>query len=241
MRSAAAGLHQARLIARGGFDVVEGLVDRELRGLLLQEALALYPTSNRTDVSVSDDEEMRGGSPARGFWSVGGGGVQTALYGAEWFLTALGEITGLTVEPTGFRATYTYYMRAGDHLGIHRDVEECDVAAISCLHDDGADRTESGLLCLYPERTSETLSVLRSTPERGAVRVRLAPAQTIVMFGGYVPHAVLPLESAHIRVVSVMCFRLIGDGRGGSAAQESSIRPQSPAGRHGGHGNRLTT
>jgi hypothetical protein len=200
------------LARRGGFDVFEGLLDRYARECLLRESLARFSTAERTDVlTQQDDEEMRGGNPARAFWSAGGGEFQTALYGAQWFLAFVGETIGRPVKRTGSRATYTYYGRGGDHLSVHRDVRTCDVAVISCLQDNAASASRGGLLCLYPERIGDPLAEIRASRRRGSLLVRLQPGQTLVILGGHVPHAVLPVEPGQSRIVSVMCYEVTSD------------------------------
>jgi hypothetical protein len=65
-----------------------------------------------------------------------------------------------------------------------------------------------GMLRLYPDRLCERLSAIRANPERGAIKLRLMPRQTVVMFGGIVPHAILPVADGQVRIVSVLCYRL---------------------------------
>lgn len=201
---------ESNLLKNGGFGVFAGLLDAYTLPLMLEEAVSLYPEAYGSEVPVSDGEEVRGGNPARRFLSTPGGAVQDAFYSADWMLAFLREVTGTLVVPTGARGTYSYYARPGDYLALHRDVEMCDLAVITCLYegavsDDGGD---GGRLCLYPTRIFEPLSTIRQTPERGAVKVRLMPGQTVVMFGGVVPHALLPVVEGQMRIVSVLCYRV---------------------------------
>lgn len=156
-------------------------------------------------VPSSDGEEYRGGVPARRFRSVTGGPLQTAFYGSAWTLEFLGQLTTPTIVRTGVVGTYSYYTRPGDFLALHRDIIACDVALITCLrNDDGA----GGGLCMYPERIAEPLSAIRATPEHGAVIVHLQAGQTIVLYGGLLPHALLPLTRGQTRIVSVLCYQI---------------------------------
>src|SRR5262249_61285721 len=66
-----------------------------------------------------------------------------------------------------------------------------------------------GPLQLYRERMAEPLSRIRSTPEKGLMSVHLRPSQTIVLLGGYVPHATAAMEKGQKRIISVLCFRAI--------------------------------
>jgi hypothetical protein len=203
-----AALAASPLLRRGGFDVFQGMLNGELLRALLVEALASRAEALESDVPVDDGEEARGGNPARRFLSASGGRVQDAFYKALWMGRFLGELLGMRIAPTGERGTYSYYSRPGDFLALHRDVEACDVAVISCLHD-GRPTGDGGSLRLYPDRIEEPLSAIRRSPERGAVGVRLLPGQTLVLLGGLVPHTVLPVVSGQARIVSVLCYRAV--------------------------------
>lgn len=196
------------LLRTGGFQIYDGLPESSFCQRLLDEAIGLSGSAHESLVAYSDAEEVRGGSPARRFLSVAGGEVQRALYWAPWVGQLLRTLTGTAIEPSGGRGTYTYYARAGDFLALHRDVETCEIAMITCLADTADSGTRpGGLLTLYPTRLFEPLSSIRSTPHRGAVTVRLCPGQTIVMCGGLVPHCIGPVVAGQVRIVSVLCYR----------------------------------
>jgi hypothetical protein len=197
------------LMQKGGFEVFEGFVDRRSRQIMLKEAIAAAASAVISDVPESDGEQVRGGSPARRFSSASGGPAQEALYHSSEVIEFLRSITASSLSPTGGLGTYTYYSRPGDYLAIHRDIVSCDVAVITCLHDK-KDAAEGGGMCLYPSRLLDALADIRATPETGAFRLRLLPGQTIVMFGGIVPHQIFPVASGQARVVSVLCYRLDG-------------------------------
>ncbi len=200
-------IRQSHLMERGGFDVFEGLVDERMRREMLSEAVALLPHATRCEVTVSDGEEQRGGKPRRRFINAQGGPLQQAFNTSPEVLDFLRGLTNRALTFTGEIGTYSYYMDPGDYLDIHRDIVTCDVAVITCLHDRGTDGGDSGRLCLYPERLSEPLSQIRATPEHGAVNVRVEVGQTIVLYGGIVPHALLPVAEGQARIVSVLCYR----------------------------------
>lgn len=198
----------SRLMKKGGYEVFAGLVDSVTLPLMLGEAVALSNEAYDSSVPVSDGEEVRGGSPARRFLSSSGGDIQDAFYNADWMLSFLREVTGTPVVPTGARGTYSYYARPGDYLALHRDIETCDLAVITCLHENPDPEGEGGALGLYPTRIFEPLSAIRATPQQEVVTVRLQPGQTIVMFGGVVPHTLLPVVAGQVRIVSVLCYRV---------------------------------
>ena len=110
------------------------------------------------------------------------------------------------LKPTGDNGTYSYYLRAGDFLDLHRDIVTCDIAVITCLKNQFGENKGGGQLRLYPERLNEPLSAVRETPESGAVNVMLEESQTIVMYGGLIPHTLLPLDEGQQRIVSVLCY-----------------------------------
>ena len=92
-------------------------------------------------------------------------------------------------------------------MSLHRDVEGCDLTVITCLVEDGVrSGSEGGMLRLYPGRCHEPLSSIRSQPEEGALTVRIQPGQTFVMYGGSIPHQLLPMEAGQRRIVSALCF-----------------------------------
>lgn len=190
---------------RGGFDVFAGLLESRYLEAMQAEAVAAYEESAISDVSESVDGEERGGSPARRFASACGGPVQEALYYAPWLAEFLGDLTSAPVRPTGDRGTFSYYVRPGDHIDVHRDIETCDLAIITCLLDTAPEET-GGSLCVYPDRIPEPVRTIRATPHRGLQHVHLAPGQTIVLLGGIVPHRLEPVSQTQQRVVSVMCY-----------------------------------
>jgi hypothetical protein len=192
----------------GGSAIYEGIADDRIRQRLLAEALTSARQATEGFVPASDREEIRGGRPARRFLNASGGPAQEAFYKAPWLLSFLRDITCPILVPTGPLGTYSYYARPGDYLAIHRDIVSCDVAVITCLSDASEAHATGGMLCLYPDRLFEPLSTIRATPESGAQKVRLKPGQTIVMYGGIVPHALLPVSTGQARIVSVLCYRL---------------------------------
>lgn len=200
---------ESDLMKRGGFEVFEGLIGTATTHEMLSEALALLPEAIDCEVQISDAEEVRGGAPRRRFANGRGGPLQQAFNTAPWLLDFLRGLTNPSLIYTGEVGTYSYYLRAGDHLDIHRDIVTCDVAVITCLYDNSSADHDGGQLRLYPERCREPLSVIRATPEEGATLVRLGVGQTIVMYGGIVPHALLPLAEGQTRIVSVLCFKAV--------------------------------
>lgn len=158
----------------------------------------------RTESTAPDVEDGRGGDPPRAFFSATGGELQDALYRAPHLHALLAREVGRPVRPAGERGTYSYYEKPGDHLGLHRDVSHCDLTLITCLRDPGG----PGAVCVWPERIEEPLSAIRASPEDGAVRVPLAPGQSLLVLGGVLPHALLPVAPGQERVASILCFEV---------------------------------
>ena len=202
-------IRESNLMKRGGFDAFEGLVGADMRSGMLSEAITRLPYATDCEVRTSDHEEVRGGTPRRRFRNATGGPFQEAFANAPWVLDFLRGLTTRTLIPTGEVGTYSYYLNSGDYLDIHRDIVTCDVAVITCLNDHVLDDGDGGRLCLYPDRILEPLSSIRATPDQGTVRVRVGPGQTIVLYGGIVPHALLPVSEGQARIVSLLCYRAI--------------------------------
>lgn len=195
------------LMRQGGFGVYEGLAERGVLAGMLDEAVALSANAAECHVAISDGEEVRGGRPARRFLTSSGGPVQQRFSTAPFVLRFLRSVTHQSLQPTGELGTYSYYARPGDYLAIHRDIVTCDVAVITCLSDAPC-TARGGGLHLYPDRLFEPLSTIRVTPAHGACLVKLTAGQTIVLYGGLVPHALQPVDAGQVRIVSVLCYRV---------------------------------
>ena len=198
------------LLARGGWRVLEGLLAEPAWRALCEEAEARRSDAVRTESSAPDPEEGRGGDPPRAFFSATGGVVQDAFYASEGLHALLGREIGCRVRPSAERGTYSYYEKPGDHLGLHRDLGDCDLSVITCLRDEGGPR-DAGALRIWPRGLARPLSTIRGAPDLGGVEVRVAPGETLILLGGYLPHALLAVAPGQERVVSVLCFR-VGEG-----------------------------
>jgi hypothetical protein len=193
----------------GGFGVFANVPDAATFNALLSESLHAYTSATHQESWNGDGEEGRGGKPPRRLLTSQAGPVQDAMYAAPAFHDFLSAVCGLPIVPSGNRGSYSYYSRPGDFLELHRDIETCDVAVITALHDNSDPTDPGGALMLYPGRLGEPLSAIRARPHDGAQLVKLTPGQTIVMFGGLVPHRVLPVVAGQVRIISVLCFRAV--------------------------------
>lgn len=196
------------LLGVGGFLVVAGLANGELLRRLRSEAFGHYAGAVFNQASSPDAEVWRGGCPERAYWTSAGGPVQDALYHSPRVIELLSAQVGLPVAPTGARGSFSYY-RPGCFLGLHRDVETCDLAVITCLYHGPGGPSGGGGLAVYPSRTAEPLPVIRGSLDAGMTELRLEPGQTLLLLGGIVPHQVLPVARGKVRVVSVLCYRAL--------------------------------
>jgi hypothetical protein len=152
-------------------------------------------------------EDTRRGDPARWLETAPGGPALAAFLAAPATLALLRRLTGLPFVPSGPQGTYSYYRRAGHHLDVHRDIDVCDLAVITCLRDEGAG-ADAASLEVYPDRWQEPTSRVRRTAEVGAQPVILAPGESVVLLGGVVPHRVPKVAAGRIRIVTPLCYRV---------------------------------
>lgn len=202
-------LLESTLMRQGGFGVYEGLPDPATFALLYAEAAERYAAADSQQCWDDDFAEGRGGRPRRSLLTAEAGPVQDALYASQWLSDVLSATCGVPIVPSGNRGSYSYYARPGDFLDLHRDVETCDMTMITALHDNSDPSETAGALVLYPDRLHEPLSAIRERPNDGTHAVKLSPGQTILLYGGVLPHRVLPVREGQVRIISVLCFRAV--------------------------------
>jgi len=190
------------------FDLIDTLFDTVTLEALRAEAYALMPKAADHCLIEDQADEWQGGTPARCFRSVPGGDIQTAIFHSPGMVQFLAQWSGFRLKPSGERGSYSYYMRPGDHLALHRDVNSCEFVVITCLHDSGNRDDNFGVLCLYPSRTQEPISAIRANPDLGALPIHLNVGQSVVMRGGLIPHVLLPQQVTQTRIVSILCYQL---------------------------------
>jgi len=202
-------LKESRLLARGGFQIERQLFSKESLWAMFDEACRLFANSSEELRENSDIEEWRGGLPPRKLLTTGGGPVQDRLYRAHTLQVLLSQLIGVPVQASRDRAGYSYYCRPGDYLGLHRDVETCDISVIVVLSDNTDSQQEGGELILYPKKIQDPLSVIRQNPKIDAVPIKLAAGETCILAGGMVPHLVRPVGKGQYRITAPMCFKVM--------------------------------
>lgn len=202
----------SKLLAQGGFQVVPQLFSKPSMLAMFEEARQLFGSAKEEMRNDEDDEDWRGGLPPRRFFSSGGGPVQDALYQAPALQAMLSELIGTPVRPSSNRASYSYYCRPGDHLALHRDVERCDISVIVVVSENTKPHEPGGELVVYPDYIDDPLSTVRRAPERGAVPLKLAAGETLILAGGMVPHVVRPVVAGQYRITAPLCFQAVAEG-----------------------------
>jgi hypothetical protein len=193
--------------AAGGVAVLEAVPDHGTCHALALEAHGAYGASSRQECADGDCADGRGGVPRRALQTAPGGAVQDGVYASPWLRAVLSAQCGTPVEPSGNRGSYSYYVRPGDFLDTHLDIDTCDVTLITVLHDDTDPSDRAGGLAVYPGRFGAPLRSIRAAPEAGVAIVKARPGQSILILGGLVPHRVEPLGQAGQRIISALCFR----------------------------------
>lgn len=209
MTASAARLMTGPLAQSGGVITVDGLPDRWTTEAMLREAFDSYPQSTLQEVPVGDGATGRGGTPERRLRTCGGGPVQDRLYAERWLADYLGGLCGTAVEPTGGRGSYSYYVEPGDYLGLHLDIDTCDVTLITVLRDLSSARSHSGALLVHSAFFGSSLAAVRADPARGVSIAQAGTGQSIVLLGGLLPHETVPLGEDGERIISALCFRAV--------------------------------
>lgn len=199
---AASAIHAA-----GGFTVVSALFSQTEMAELRAEACIARPKGTRQEHAEFVPTEGRGGTPKRAFRNALSGPVQWRLFTSAQCLASIKSITGLTARPSG-SGSFTYYECEGDFLALHRDIETCDLTAITCI-DENSTASGGGRLLVYPDYRTESLASTRLAGPTAATPVWLRRGNTILLLGGMVPHELAAVLAGEERVVSVMCYQVL--------------------------------
>ncbi|MEL6892703.1 MAG: hypothetical protein AAFP84_13980 [Actinomycetota bacterium] len=190
----------------GAVAVVDDIVDATTVAALACEALTTGTEAERQCGATHAVDARRGDVAGRALGSGGGGPVQDTLYRSPQLLARLGALCGATVQPTGGRGSYSYYTRPGDHLDLHVDVPRCDVTLITVLQDSTPTDDPGGALAVWADHIGASLDEIRSTGAPPTATIKVPQGSSVVLLGGLLPHAVLPLGTTGTRVISPLCF-----------------------------------
>ena len=193
-----------KLLDRGGYMIVEGLLGPALLEELRSDAREQFATASRTIWTTPDTEEWRGGHPPRAYYHSNAGPIQYTLFSNAAVVGVLSDLCGVALEASG-GGTYSYYHEPGDFLALHRDIVRCDIATITCL-EDNVDSMPRGGLRVYPGYFNKPLSSIRMNQVDG-LDLPCRPGQTIILAGGMLPHEVTPALAGQHRTVSLSCYR----------------------------------
>ena len=107
---------------------------------------------------------------------------------------------------TGGRGSYSYYTRPGDHLDLHVDVQRCDVTLITVLQDSTPRDEQGGALATWSNHIGAPLHSIRESAAPPTATIKVPRGSSVVLLGGILPHAVLPIGASGTRVISPLCF-----------------------------------
>lgn len=190
----------------GGVVLLDDLVDPATVAALAREALVRGATATRQRGNTQAVDDRRSDVAGRALASSGGGPVQDALYESPGLLARLSELCGTRIRPTGHRGSYSYYTRQGDHLDLHVDVRRCDVTVITVLQDSTPRNGVDGALATWSNHLCAPLTTIRESEAAPTAVTKAPPGASVVLLGGILPHAVLPIGATGTRVISPLCF-----------------------------------
>ncbi|MFJ2755587.1 hypothetical protein ACIO3S_08320 [Nocardioides sp. NPDC087217] len=207
------------LVEHEGFALYEDLFGLDVLSEMTREAREAYWGGQEQSLTARFGGVGRDSHPPRRLVSAGGGDVQDAAYCSPSLKAFLESLCGLEVEPTGRRGSVNYYTRSGDFMGLHLDVVQCELVVLTVLQDLSPADDPSGSWELFPGQVGRPLPSV-STGRRDRRSIKAMPGQSLVMFGGLVPHRVRPVAAGQRRIVSALCFRA------GQTALEPPTVPQ---------------
>lgn len=190
----------------GGVTVIDDLIDPPTVAALAREALVRGATATRQRGDTRAVDDRRSDVAGRALASSGGGPVQDAIYQSPGLLARLSELCGTRIRPTGRRGSYSYYTRQGDHLDLHVDVQRCDVTVITVLQDSTPSNGVGGALATWSNHLCAPLSMIRESDAEPTAVTKAPQGASVVLLGGFLPHAVLPIGTTGTRVISPLCF-----------------------------------
>ncbi len=200
--STAAALSRSALAAAGGVAVIDLLDGPMLRALQVEAARA-YADHVEHRVQAPPTDRWDRGNPDRWLRSAAGGPVLAMLLASGRLNRVLEAHTGIQWSPLSPQGSFSYYDQPGHHLGVHRDIERCDLTCIVCC-DVGGDGSGSELV-VYRSAVRTPLDQVRAGAVAGRT-ISVRPGQAALILGGLVPHRVTPIVGDLRRTVAPLCF-----------------------------------
>jgi hypothetical protein len=192
----------------GGYLLLPSFPGPESLAVIRREASGILPASPRQEWPHENDAQWRGGQPYRFLRGAGAGPRLNGIFGQSAVLELLNRILDTPVRSAG-GGSLALYDRPGDALGLHRDIDLCDVTLVTCLWNDGVAGDGAGALRAYPEFSDQPLSVLRARRDVEGTSIEIGPGDSAVLLGGIVPHEVTPMTEGQTRAVSLVCYELV--------------------------------
>jgi hypothetical protein len=192
--------------ANGGYAIYDDLLNRKDFRDLCSEAHDYYRFASYDVYFGPPKGRNRHAHPPRKFRHTNGGPVQERLFNDGWLLDFLSDECQLFVHPPS-SGTFSYYLETDDFIGLHLDREKCDLVIITVLHDNSDPRELSGSLVIYPDHTGDDLRDVSAASTKGRA-IKPRAGQSILLFGGVVPHYLEPTAQGQDRVISVCCFQV---------------------------------
>jgi len=199
-------IQRAPLVQQGGIVRLQSLfVDKWLEALI-KECQSQRENAEEQRKTETDFSQWRGSNPDRFLASAEGLDVQNQIYHAPATLQVLSELCGRAVRPTGSQGSYSYYDQEGHFLGLHRDINTCDLTLITCLK--RKDTTEpSGALRVYRNCSRKHLHEIDASCD--FTDYHLEQGESVVLLGGFVPHEVRPAVNGFERSISALCYEMV--------------------------------
>lgn len=142
----------------------------------------------------------RGGTPSRACTVASASPAHLEIHAAPDLKAFLSAQAGVPIVTAG-GGSYSWYEERADFLALHRDIVGCEATLATCLF---ASPGRGGLV-VHPSQIGQALEPVAAGH---GVRVDLAPGDTLLLLGGFVPHEVTPMDAGQTRLVSLMCYRV---------------------------------
>lgn len=197
---------QSALWRAGGFLALRGFPGEEALASIRTEAADALRNSERQEWPEPRPADWRGGQPQRFLGGITAGPCMNEMFARRETVAMLRGLLGANLRCAG-GGSLTVYERPGDRLGLHRDIEACDVTLVTCLWEEGERR--EGVLRVYPEYSALPLSMVPASRANLGLTVDLHAGDSAVLLGGVVPHEVTPMAPGQRRVVSLVCYQLL--------------------------------